>query len=100
MIEQELHKDCEECIHKTSGNKSKLNDGVLRPEPYKEIKQPSELETGRYYHCISKDHDQHSIHKVYEHGEHRHLGFDKIWATETNPQAFERWKIYGPIERP
>jgi hypothetical protein len=87
-------------INKIGVSTSPVERGVLRPEPYKEIIEPSELETGRYYHCISKDHDQHSIHKVYFHGEHRYLGFDKIWATETNPQAFERWKIYGPIERP
>jgi hypothetical protein len=36
MIEQELHPDCEECINKASGNKSKLNDGVRRKEFFEE----------------------------------------------------------------
>ena len=66
---------------------------VLRPEPHEEIKQLCDLKDGRYYHCIDKLDDRHSIHKVYGSGKHRYLGLNRMWATKENPQAFERWAI-------
>ena len=66
----------------------------------KEIKTAEELEVNRYYHCFDRRFGHHEIHQVVVRSETKCMGVNRIWASNDNPQAFERWLIMGPGEVP
>ncbi len=66
-----------------------------------EIKNNSELEVGKYYHCYLNSTGHHSIHKCYgDYAEPKYISNNRIWADDGNNQALEKWKILGPIKTP
>lgn len=63
------------------------------------ITEPSELQPGHQYWVRYKGSKSHYIVDcdcVDGHIDQIYLG-DHIWATKENPQAFERWDIFGPV---
>lgn len=63
-----------------------------------EIQNCSDLIPGEYYFLVDK-HNSKSVllEKLIDH-ECFHFTTNRIWACENNPQAFERWDIFGPIK--
>ena len=68
----------------------------------KEIKNNSELEVGKYYHCFLRSGNTHSINKCMQNApdEPKFIGNNRIWAETSNNQALTRWKMIGPITIP
>lgn len=67
---------------------------------YPQIKTNSDLVVGKYYWCINKKTGTPSVEIVGEMYGNKYLGYGKIWATNSNNQAFTIWDIYGPIPLP
>lgn len=65
------------------------------------ITEPRQLVVGKSYWVKEKNFELKTyIVNCEEDLGHRYLGPHKIWATEDNPQAFDRWHICGPIPAP
>jgi len=62
------------------------------------IESNDQLEVGEHYHCFDRVTAKYSVEKCSDEGE-KYLA-RKIWATDDNNQALERWDIYGPIKPP
>lgn len=64
-----------------------------------EITRPDQIEVGRYYSVEDKRWPGKDL-EIVQAGERDgeiYLSKWNIWATKDNPQAFERWRIYGPV---
>ena len=83
-------------------NKQELKEET-NPLIPQQITRPEDLEVGREYRLIWKGKAIVGARTERLRGES--LGYQwftdhKIWACDNNPQAFDRWDIYGPIPEP
>jgi len=64
------------------------------------ITETDQLEVGRKY-WVKEKHFETSIDNIRVCEDHpeggKYFGPGNTWASESNPQAFRRWHIYGPI---
>lgn len=63
------------------------------------ITDPDELVVGEKYWLVDKTNDMYrtDICRAIDNVDNtKHFG-NRIWASKENPQAFERWNIFGPI---
>jgi len=65
-----------------------------------EVTENAQLEAGKHYHCFCKHTFQHQIHECKSDEDGGLFLGSRIWATDNNNQALEKWVIYGPIAPP
>jgi hypothetical protein len=68
---------------------------IMKPE---QVESNQQLEIGEYYFLLDKITGDISIKQCLS--ESGRLHFGKIWATDENNQALERWRILGPVQMP
>jgi len=68
---------------------------TLLPLPI--IRTEEELDIGRYYYLTSKESKETIILRCDKLGTSPKFFGDNIWAGDTNPQAFKKWDIRGPV---
>ena len=65
------------------------------------ITSNDQLIPGEWYWCISKNFtNRMNIYEVVQLEDDTKYLAERVWATDHNSQALEKWDIYGPIPKP